>query len=414
MPDSGFWMTGNGPTGKPVAGKPINYSGRAVQDPGITPDAGGIYIHIPFCLQKCPYCDFFSVTDRSLVPPFLDAVLHEMDLTSDRHTPFDSLYLGGGTPSILDPEQVARLLAGAHRSYRLLADAETTLEVNPGSVDLERVRGFREAGVNRINIGVQSFRNENLRFLGRIHSAEEAVRTLDRARRAGFDNVGMDLMYGLPDQTEADWLFDLEQAVAQRPEHLSCYMLSYESGTPLERLRKQNRVKPLGDDRVGALFQATIAFLGERGYRHYEVSNFASSSRALSRHNRKYWNFSAYIGLGPSAHSYLPPLRRWNHADVKEYIRELEEGNLPVAGEEKLTRKQGMIEAVYLGLRQTDGMSFDRFEKRFGEDFGQVFGSTLTGLVEEGLICVTSARCTLTLQGMLFLDTVAARLVSEL
>ena len=337
-----------------------------------------------------------------------------MRLTEGPLTPYDSLYLGGGTPSLLDPFQVARIIERISRSYRMLSGAEVTLEVNPGTVDLARISGYRTAGVNRVNIGIQSFSDQKLRFLGRIHTAREAARTIAWARRARFDSIGIDLIFGLPDQSEADWLADLEQAVAYRPEHLSCYMLTYEDGTPLDRLRRQNRVRPLAEERVAALFQLTIAFLSRNGYHHYEVSNFAAADRYKSRHNCKYWNFLPYVGLGPSAHSYLPPVRRWNGADVTGYIRDISDGKQPLAGEETLTRRQEMIEAVYLGLRQTEGVSLFRFQKRFGEDFRKVFAGCLPELAQDGLIRIASERCALTRQGMLFLDTVAGRLVAEL
>ncbi len=377
------------------------------------PGAGGVYVHIPFCLRKCPYCDFFSTTDLSLADPFLLALEKEMGLAGDRSFPCDSLYLGGGTPSLLDPSQAARILDGAARSYRLLDGAEVTLEANPGTVDFARIAGYRAAGFNRINVGVQSFDGRRLGFLGRIHTARDATRTLEWARRAGFDNVGLDLIYGLPGQTEAEWRDDLEQALSWSPEHLSCYMLTYEKGTPLDRLRRRNRVRPLEEGRVAGLFRFTVNHLARRGYHHYEISNFARAPRLRSRHNRKYWNFQPYVGLGPSAHSYLPPVRRWNRPDVGAYIRDLEGGRRPASGEETLTRRQEMIEALYLGLRQTGGISLAGFSGRFGAGFEEVFPDGLPALMRDGLVRIDAGRCALTLEGMLFLDAVAARLAAE-
>lgn len=378
------------------------------------PAAGGVYIHFPFCIRKCRYCDFYSITEISLVPSFLQALETEIGLRKDPQLAFDTLYFGGGTPSLLAPEQTARVIEQVGRAYRLSGDAEVTLEANPGSVDFSRISRFRAAGVNRVNIGVQSFSDRNLRFLGRIHTAAEAMGTLESCRRAGFDNIGIDLIYGLPEQSDADWLADMSRAVSFRPQHLSCYMLTYEAGTPLDRLRCRKQVRPLSDQRVASLFRATVDYLAQNGYLHYEISNFAASRRHMSRHNRKYWNFLPYMGLGPAAHSYQPPVRRWNRADVAAYLRSLSENRLPPAGEEVLTRRQEMIEAVYLGLRQTDGMSLPVFKGRFGQDFKEIFAGRLNDLQEDGLLRTTAERCALTPEGMLFLDTVAGRLVLEL
>ncbi len=323
--------------------------------------SGGLYIHIPFCEKKCFYCDFYSVTDRSQIPLFLAALQKEMQLASPVSLVFDTLYIGGGTPSVLETDDVARIIASAFKYFRILPEAEVTMEVNPGTVTPQELTNYRHSGVNRLNIGVQSFQAENLRFLGRIHTVDQALLSLNWARQAGFANVGLDLIYGLPAQKQTNWLDDLARAVDISPEHLSCYMLTRESGTPLDKEVAADRVRLAGEDTLRGLFETTIDYLTAHGFLHYEVSNFARLAETIdspwkSRHNSKYWSLAPYIGLGPSAHSFIEPERYWNHKSVQTYIRILQAGKLPVAEKEKLTREQLLMEAIYLGFRTTRGI----------------------------------------------------------
>jgi oxygen-independent coproporphyrinogen-3 oxidase len=357
----------------------------------IAAGAAGLYVHIPFCLQKCPYCDFYSITDLSCVPAFLKALKKEMSLVHEVSLQFDSLYIGGGTPSVLKTHYIGDIIKTADKYFKILPACELTIEINPGTVQSEDLNNYEKIGINRINIGVQSFRDENLKFLGRIHSVQNAGDTIKRARQAGFNNLGLDLIYCIPGQTKTSWLEDLEKAVAFEPQHLSCYMLTYEQGTPLDRNRQKGCFQPMGGKRAGELFQMTAEFLRTRGYQHYEISNFAISNALRSRHNQKYWSSAPYIGLGPSAHSFIPPMRR-----------------LPVSGKEELTGEQLMIEAVYLGLRKTEGIDLDLFERRFGTSFFQLFEEELKKFEEKGYLHATQNRCALTPKGMLFLDSIAA------
>jgi oxygen-independent coproporphyrinogen-3 oxidase len=378
----------------------------------------GLYIHIPFCLKKCPYCDFYSITDASFHQDFLDALSTEMRLNRHVGLVFDTLYIGGGTPSVLDETSIHQMVETARRSFKILPGAEITLEVNPGTVTLEKLKGYGRAGVNRINIGVQSFNSANLRFLGRIHSDQDAELAVRWARSAGFDNIGLDLIYGIPDQTPASWRKDLKAAVEFGPQHLSCYILSVEPGTPMDRDRKKGRFEPMSEDRVCDLFETTVKFLRDHGYVQYEISNFAredigesglgNAGDNRSRHNTKYWTFAPYLGLGPSAHSFIEPERFWNHADVGKYIQDLAQGKLPLAEKEFLTLDQLMTEAVYLGLRQTRGISVDAFDEKFGVNFRGAFGEVIADLEERGLMECSHGRCALTSKGMLVLDSIAA------
>lgn len=379
---------------------------------------GGIYIHIPFCLKKCVYCDFYSVTDLSGTVSFLASLEREMRLTG--HTPltFDTLYIGGGTPSVLGAAAIEQIIAAAFGNFKIRSDAEVTIEVNPATVTQDDLLRYRQAGGNRLNIGVQSFNQKNLRFLGRIHTAKEALSTFDRARRAGFDNVGLDLIYGLPEQDKGSWLDDLDRATRLDPEHLSCYMLTRETGTRLDRDVKSGRTHLPVDDTLRELFETTIAYLAGHGFFHYEVSNFARVPEGggtpwMSRHNWKYWSFAPYIGLGPSAHSFIEPKRHWNHRSLEKYLQAIRAGKLPIADKEQLTREQMIMESIYLGFRTTAGVDLAKFQKRCGIDFLKCFAATISGFEKDGLLKVTATHCALTRKGMVLLDGITAEFTNQ-
>ncbi len=256
----------------------------------------------------------------------------------------------------------------------------------------------------------------NLFFLGRVHSTAQSVAAVTAARKAGFDNIGIDLIYGLPEQTRAAWQADLVKALALQPEHLACYMLTYASGTPLDQARRQGRVLPLAEERCARLLAQTQQFLAAQGYGQYEISNFARIDHGnpdtyRSRHNLKYWSMAPYLGLGPGAHSYAHPVRWWNTEQVPAYIADLKAGRCPIAGREHLTREQQMMEALYLGLRQTVGIDVAAFEKRFAVDFKGHLGQPLADMVQEGVLDLFGDRCALTPKGMRLLDSVVARLI---
>ncbi len=379
---------------------------------------GGIYVHIPFCVKKCPYCDFYSITDLSGVSPFLKALRREIETVSVTDQVFDTLYIGGGTPSVLEAESIRQIIDAANTHFTVCDDIEITLEVNPGTISRESLRDFRRAGVNRLNIGIQSFQSNNLRFLGRIHSAAEAALTIEWARQAGFDNIGLDLIYGLTAQDKENWLGDLTRAIETETEHLSCYMLTIESDTPLGRDVAAARIQLPSDGTVRELFDTTIDFLTTHGFVQYEISNFARQTGAgseprFSRHNQKYWSFSPYLGLGPSAHSFEKPFRWWNHRSVRHYLSDIEAGKKPISKKETLTLQDSMIEAIYLGLRKTEGIDIDRFDLEFGASFQKTFGPVLGHLRDAGQLFIEKGRCALTRKGMLFLDSIASMLVSQ-
>ena len=378
----------------------------------------GLYIHIPFCEKKCAYCDFYSLTDLTRVDAFVEGVIQEMELLETPPLIFDTIYLGGGTPSVLPVRKIEKLLSNAVNIFDIQDSAEITIEVNPGTVDQEKLRNLRKAGINRINIGVQSFSNAALAFLGRIHTADQAAAAIADARRAGFDNLGLDLIYGLPGQTPETWQEDLEQAISYSPEHLSCYTLTYEQGTPLGKMKVDGQVDPLGGDAVADLFKIMQNILEQHGYEQYEIANFAripdnSSISYRSRHNQKYWSFAPYIGLGPSAHSFVAPKRRWNTADIDTYLSRLKKNQLPIQGSEILTPEQRLMESLYLGLRTREGIDISHLEQTFEIDFDDRYGNTLDDLIKEELIERIESHWALTRKGMRFLDGIVELLINS-
>ncbi|MFO7714646.1 radical SAM family heme chaperone HemW [Desulfosarcina sp.] len=379
--------------------------------------SAGIYIHVPFCRAKCPYCDFYSVTDLDFIPAYIEALLAELKLQRHRVPRADSIYFGGGTPSVLTPLQIARILEFINGCFAIAPQAEVTLEVNPGTVNGEMLAEYRRSGINRLNIGLQSMNDRTLRLLGRIHTAKNGVDTFRWARRAGFDNVGLDLIYGIPGQTPTGWEAEMAGVVQLSADHLSCYTLTIEPGTPMARKVSSAAFQPLDELTCGRLFSATAAYLNGQGYRQYEISNFAwhpegASTDRRSRHNLKYWTLAPYLGFGPAAHSFLDNTRWWNHRSLANYLADLEAGKPPVAGEEALSREQQIMEFVYLGLRQTQGLDPADFSSRFKAGFGDCFEPALSCMVREGLVEKRSGRIRLTHRGMRFFDSVVDRLLS--
>jgi oxygen-independent coproporphyrinogen-3 oxidase len=378
----------------------------------------GLYVHIPFCKKKCFYCDFYSVTDLARIPAFVAALEKEMQLTSRVPLVFDTVYIGGGTPSMLEAADVARIIDLVFKYFKIMPGAEITMEVNPGTATLPDLADYCSAGVNRLNIGVQSFHPENLKFLDRIHTAEQALACLDWSRQAGFSNIGLDLIYGLPAQDPDNWQEDLARAVDIGPEHLSCYMLTREAGTPLDKAVAAGRIQMADEAMSRELFETTIDYLTGNGFLHYEISNFArrgagSGSPWQSRHNSKYWSMAPYIGLGPSAHSFIEPKRYWNHRSVPKYFKSLQAGELPVDEKERLTREQLLMEAIYLGFRTAKGIDLSVLKSKFGMDFSTHFSEVIAEFKKEGLIKLSESHCALTVKGMALLDSITAAFTSQ-
>ena len=337
----------------------------------------GLYLHIPFCLSKCPYCDFFSLGgDDAAVSAYVALLGRELEQKSaDWHDPFDTLFFGGGTPSRLSPGQVSDLLQTVRSRYGLTRDAGLTLEANPGTISDTSLQGYRAAGINRLSLGIQSFDDRFLRALGREHDSAQAIEAFQIARRAGFSNLSCDLMFALPGQSPADLDRDLDRLLELAPEHVSAYALTLEEGTPLFH-RHQQQPLPLPDDEQGArLFRQVHRRLTAAGYRHYEISNYALPGHPC-RHNQNTWRRDPYLGVGAGAHSFLARgwgERRATPADLDHYRDALDAGVDPSQLLETFDRAGAMSETVYLGRRTAAGVDGRVFRERFGTTLEEAF-----------------------------------------
>jgi oxygen-independent coproporphyrinogen-3 oxidase len=366
--------------------------------------APGLYLHIPFCSAICPYCDFAVLTGGpERRERFTDHLVSEIGLWSGDAESFrgiDTVYFGGGTPSALSPEQLGRIVESVKSGLPVVEDAWIFLEANPEDVTPGSVRAWRELRVRTLSLGIQSFDSDALAFLGRRHSPEEARRSVELARAAGFHTVALDLIYGLPGQTPEDWRRTLETAVALEPDHLSCYQLTIHEGTPFGFRLARGKMTEAPEETQADLFLLTHTFLREAGWPGYEVSNFARSPEHRSRHNRKYWDHTPYLGLGPSAHSFSQNRRWWNERKINPYEARVDAGERPVAGSEELTAEDLALEALMLGLRTAEGIDLERFRRRYGVDLGMPERV-------EGLLNVEDGRLVPTLEGWAVADTLA-------
>ena len=325
----------------------------------------GIYIHIPFCKQRCNYCAFYSSTLYNIKEQYVDALCKEITLRNNYagEQRIDTIYLGGGTPSTLTVEQLQKICDTVYSTYTVAHDAEVTIECNPDDLTPEFLDALRPLPFNRISMGVQSFDDAQLKRLGRRHTADKARLAVANARAAGYDNISIDLMFALPGSTQASWLHDLDSAIALKPEHLSAYNLMYEEGTPLHRALLRGEFDELSEEENVEQFKMLIEKMKAAGYRHYEISNFALPGRE-SRHNSSYWNDTPYIGCGAAAHSYNGTSRQWNIADIKEYIKGIESG-APFFEVEHLTEEERYNDTILTRLRTADGLPLAWVEKKF-------------------------------------------------
>ncbi len=344
---------------------------------GKTQGSLSVYVHIPFCASRCPYCDFTSTDAFISEHRYTECLAAEFSRILDaeaglRARALESIYIGGGTPSLFSPASIGSVIRLVKEAFAPCTDCEVTVEANPESVDEGKLAGYLEAGANRLSLGVQSLDDSELAALGRIHTARRALSAFKEARRAGFSNIGVDLIFGVPGQTVESFSSSIERVAALGPEHVSVYGLTYEEGTPMTRARDAGGLsgrRPT-DEQEERMFCRAESLLSERGYVHYEISNF-SLPGFESRHNRRYWRGGDYIGLGAGAHSYLAVpswgRRWWNTASVTGYMEAVERGDSARAGAEALGREQAMTESVMLGLRMlTEGLRAEEFRKRFG------------------------------------------------
>jgi oxygen-independent coproporphyrinogen-3 oxidase len=371
----------------------------------------GLYLHIPFCSAICPYCDFAVLTGGpEKRRRFADHLISEISLWAPNRLAFegiDTIYFGGGTPSALAPEDIARILEIVHKDLSIQDDAWVSFEANPEDVNPQSVRAWRDLNVRFLSLGIQSFDADALRFLGRRHDPEAARRSVEIACAAGFDTISIDLIYGLPGQPFDVWKLTLEQAVALQPDHISCYQLTFHEGTPFGFRLARGKMSELPEEEQAEIFLFTHEFLRDHGYPAYEVSNFARSPEHRSRHNQKYWHHVPYLGLGPSAHSFSGTRRWWNERKLGPYEERIENGERPIAGSEDLTREDLALEALMLGLRTVDGIDLREFRERYGIDLRKRNEPLIERLVREGLLRIEGNRLIPTLAGLAVTDSLA-------
>jgi len=354
-----------------------------------------LYVHIPFCVRKCAYCDFASgPVGETDMAAYAAAVVGEMEMRSRllaEPPETATLYFGGGTPSLLAPELVSEIIAIARERYLLRPDAEITLEANPGTVTPASLAGFRRAGVNRLSLGVQSLDDGMLALLGRVHTAAEARTAFRWARDAGFANIGIDLIHSLPGQTVAAWRDQLREALTLHPEHLAAYGLTLEEGTSLHQREQEGGLILPDEETAARMYVATGEMLAAAGLEQYEISNYARPGRR-SRHNQVYWHRGCYLGFGAAAHSFLttddtPFGRRWRNPLLTDaYLRAMAAGDLADEEVTLLTRQDAMAETLFLGLRTVDGVDTERFRSDFGEEIDRLFGDAVESLINNGLL----------------------------
>ena len=355
------------------------------------------YIHIPFCVSRCAYCDFFSTTLLERRDEYVNALLREISMRQDGEA--STIYFGGGTPSLLSPQAINRILTAIPIDNR---NIEITLEANPGDLTPDKLQALRRAGINRLSIGIQSFQDTLLRRIGRRHNALQALQAVQTAQAAGFGNISIDLIYGLPRQTVPQWQQDIETALRLNVRHLSCYCLSYEQGTPLTRLLEQGKITEQDEDTLNRMYDCLCDRLQQAGFVHYEVSNFALPGYH-SRHNSSYWTDESYIGLGAGAHSYdaKQRIRSWNITDLNRYIAAISKGIRPCE-QETLTDEQHRLERIMLGLRTSEGIDKSLLHPA---------PSSQPAYLSQGLLRDTGTRYVVTREGIPLLNRIIADII---
>jgi oxygen-independent coproporphyrinogen-3 oxidase len=369
--------------------------------------SAGIYVHIPFCIAKCVYCDFYSVVDSpESQNRFVASLIREIELQSESvwgKQEFDTIYFGGGTPSIFKPEQLGAIIESLKRCFNIADNAEITIEINPETVEETFFEKLKNIGVNRISIGVQSFDDNELRTLGRIHNSQTALKAIDSARRAGFDNFSIDLIFGIPGQSLESWRQTLDMAVKQNPVHISAYGLTIESGTPLESLINSGKLIAVDDDAQVDMYRLLLKTMAQNGLIRYEISNFARPGKE-SRHNLKYWRDCNYLGFGPAAHTYDGSNRCANVRDLAKYISLLGLNQIPIGFRERLSSEQKTMERLLMGIRQAEGVELASVISAIDKD-------SLESLCEEELVSVADGKLLITEKGLPVSDKIIAQLI---
>ena len=352
----------------------------------------GIYIHVPFCTKRCLYCDFYSNTEMKYKEPYLVALQQEMELRKAylAGETIETIYFGGGTPSQLQPADFSRIFDTIDRLFRVSDDAEITLEANPDDLQPAYVQALRSFPFNRISMGVQSFSDKELRLINRRHDSAQAVQAIRRIYAAGITNVSIDLIYGIPGQSEEDWKKNVEKAISLKVKHISAYSLMYEHGTRLSIMRDKGLVEEVAEELVAAMYDILVRELHDAGYQHYEISNFCLPGYH-SRHNSSYWNLTPYLGLGVAAHSYDGAVRRYNPSHLQDYLQAMK-SHQPFAKAERCTESERYDEYVMLRLRTASGLGIEALQEMFSPKFSDFFIRKAKVLLAQGLLCETEGN----------------------
>lgn len=371
----------------------------------------GLYIHIPFCTKRCLYCDFFSNTEMKYKEPYLSAVIRELELRKDylEGEPVETIYFGGGTPSQLQAADFNRIFEAIHRLFDVSPCAEITLEANPDDMTPGYVAGLQTLPFNRVSMGVQSFKEEDLRFLNRRHNREQALLAVDLCKKNGLENISVDLIYGLPGQTLEEWKQNLDTVIRLDIPHISAYHLIYEEGTALYKLKEAGKIIPVDEDLSVALFTSLIDQLTANGYLHYEISNFARPGM-LSRHNSSYWIGKKYLGIGPSAHSYNGQNRQWNISSLPGYLQAIKKG-VPDIEIENLDINTRYNDFIITGLRTMWGIKFNEIQQQFGKDKLIYCQKQAAPYLKQGLLIEKDDTLTLSRNGIFISDSIMSDLL---
>ena len=362
----------------------------------------GLYIHIPFCKAKCFYCDFNSFACmEDFIPAYFDALKKEIELYKDRLRGYTikSIFIGGGTPSCVDHRYINELMSQCSQNFCIEENAEISIETNPGTLTEEKLTNYNLLGINRISMGLQAWQDRLLKKIGRIHDNHVFVENFNQARKAGFKNINVDLIFGLPSQSKQDWVETIRNILDMQPEHLSCYSLKIEDDTAFGRQLEAGELIPVEDELDREMYYAAKEMITGSGYEHYEISNFAKPGY-LCKHNLIYWKAETYIGLGAGAHSYLEGKRFNNIAPVVEYIDYLKGGSVPSGGFEIIGREEEISEYMILGLRLTDGIDIHEFRDRFNRDLFELYGEQIKRLSGKNLLKFQEDKIMLTSKGL--------------
>lgn len=370
----------------------------------------GIYLHIPFCKKACHYCDFHFSTLHENMGEMVEAICHEIILRKNylSDEKIESIYFGGGTPSLLNEIQLVKLIRILHETFDVVADAEITLEANPDDLTKENLLIFKTSGINRLSIGIQSFREQDLIVMNRAHNVEQALMCVKDAKEAGFENISIDLIYGLPDMSGDDWRKNLEIAFSLDVDHLSCYSLTVEPKTALAKMIQEHKVSDIDDAQSALHFEMLMDETAIHNFEHYEISNFARHKK-YSKHNTSYWQRKKYLGVGPSAHSFDGDTRQWNVYNNSIYLRTLKNSEIPFEREE-LTGKDKLNEYLLTSLRTMWGMNLDFVKNNFGNDAAFELEKKLSLLIDEQLVEVKDNNFILTRKGKYFADKISLQL----